>query len=223
MSDLEELKQKWAEQDRRIDASLRLNRRLLTAVHLKGARSAMDRLTLLLTLHAAAWLAAIVALGRFLHDHWEISTLAVSAAAVDIYAIGMLSALIGQIATARSVDYAGPMAQIQARIEALRVLRIRFIRWAVLAGVVLWAPFMVLVCHVFLGFDLDSTAWLAANIAFGLLLIPLVLWASNRLGGRIARSPFLIGLMRDIAGHSLHDASAFLADLARFEAEEPVQ
>ena len=66
--DLDELKQKWAVHDRKLDALLRLNRRLLTASTMNRARSALQRLAISLALESAVWFALIVALGIFIYN-----------------------------------------------------------------------------------------------------------------------------------------------------------
>jgi hypothetical protein len=221
MLDLDELKQRWAEHDRKLDQSIRLNRQLLSAANLNGARSAIERLTVLLGLGALVWLAIVVALGSFIYAHFETLRLALPAIASDLFAIGMLAATAPQIVAARQIDYGEPVAVIQREIEKLRVLRIRITQWGLLAGMVVWAPFTVVASKAFLGLDIYSGAWLWANVIFGLLLIPLAFWLSRKFGDRMADSPFLQRLMKDIAGQNLNEATAFLTKLSEFENGNP--
>ncbi len=217
MFDLDEMKLMWAEHDRKLDESIRLNRQLLTAAKLSGARSSLQRLSVWLALESAVWLAIVMTLGNFLYQHFGAPILAVSAAMVDVYAIAMLSAAIRQLAAVRQIDYSGPIATIQQQLGSLRVLRIRTTQWALLAGVVAWAPFMIVMSELLFGFHSYSVIWLCANIAFGLALIPLAIGLSRRFSERAGGYPFIQSLMNDIAGRNLNVAAAFLKSLAEFQ------
>jgi hypothetical protein len=217
MLDLAEMKQQWAQYDQKLDESIRLNRQVLSALNLQGARSALQRMTAGLALEAAAWLAIVIALGGFIYHHSGALRFALPGIALDLFAISMLASTIRQIVAARSIEYGQPVALIQKQLEALRVLRIRITQWALMAGAVVWAPFAVVVCNVSFGLDHYSQAWLGANVLFGLSLIPLTFWLSKRFANSMHNSPFLQRLMRDIAGQNLTAATDFLAQLSHFE------
>jgi len=221
MLDLDEMKQKWAEHDQKLDESIRLNRQVLTTVKLNGTRTALERMTVFLAMEAAAWFAIVMALGGFIYAHAETLRFALAGGAVDFFAVGMLAAAIGQMVMARRVVYSNPIAAIQKQLEGLRVLRIRITQWALLVGAVVWAPFAIVMCKAVFGIDDYSQPWLWANVLFGLSLIPLVVWVSKSFGERMGHSPFLQRLMRDIAGHNLTAATEFLASLSQFENESP--
>jgi len=223
MLDLNEMKQQWAEHDRKLEESIRLNRQLLSAANLDGARSRLQRLAASLTLDAVVWFAIVAALGSFIYERIGMLRFALPAAALDVFAIGMLAATIRQIVAARQIDYTRPIAAIQKQLEALRVLRIRITKWALLAGAVVWAPFVIVTAKAFFGLDAYSAAWLWANVVFGLLLIPLAVWLSKRFGDRAGQSPWVQRLMRDIAGHNLNAAEVFLARLSEFTDENPAK
>jgi hypothetical protein len=221
--DLDELREKWAEHDRKLDAILRLNRQLLSATNLNRARSALQRLTLGLALESAITFAAIVALGAFNYEHIATLRFALPAAALDLVAIAYLIDLVRQITAAVRIDYGRPIAAIQRQLEALRVLRIRSIRRALMAGMLAWTPFVIVAFKGFLDVDVYrsfDTAWLAANALFSVAVVSLAIWVSKRFGDRMGRSPFIQQLMRDLAGHNLNAAAEFLATLSEFEDEE---
>jgi hypothetical protein len=219
MLDLDALKQNWAELDRKLDVNIRLNRQLLSAAKLGKAQSALTRLAIFVAVEAAMWLAIIIALGNFIYEHIAVPHFAVSAIAVDIYAIGMLHCLIRQIVISRRIDYGQPITAIQKQIEALRVLRIRTVQWSVLVGLAVWVPAMIVIFKAALGLNIYEPHWVWSNIAFGLAMIPLAVWVSQRFGERMDRSPFIQGVMRSLAGYNLTAAANFVASLSRFESE----
>ena len=222
MMDLDELKEKWTELDRKLDVNIRLNRQLLSATKLNQTRSSLKRLAVYMGLEAAAWFAIIVVLGNFIYEHISMAQFAVAGVALDVYSIVTLNFLIRQIALALRIDYGKPIATIQKQIEALRVLRIRTIQWGVLAGLVAWVPFMIVLFKVVFGVDIYEAAWVWSNVAFGLALIPVAIWVSKKFGDRMDRSPIIQGLMKSLSGHNLNAAADFLMTLSKFEEEKRV-
>jgi hypothetical protein len=219
MLDLDEAKEQWAAHDRKLDESIRLNRRLLIALNLKEVRAALQGVTLFSGLEAVAWLAIVGALGDFIYEHVSSLRLALPAVALDLFSIGMLGATVQQIAGARRIDYGQPVVGIQKQLENLRISRIRMTKWALLAGTVVWPTSVIVASKVLFGLEAYNAAWVWANVIFGLSLIPLAVWLSKRFGDRMGRSPFIQRIMNDIAGRSLTSAAAFLANLSEFEDE----
>jgi hypothetical protein len=219
MFDLDEMKEVWTANDKRLDQSIRLNRELLNAATLSKAHSATQRMSWALGLEAVVWFAMIVFLGSFISHHAGTLRLSLSAAALDIYAIAVLAATVRQIVALRKIDYSRPVTAIQTQLEMLRVLRIRITQRALLAGTVVWAPFLIVAVRAFLGLDILNSLWLWVNVAFGLCLIPLAVWLSKVFGERVGRFPFIQRVMNDLAGRNLNAASEFISKLSEFEAE----
>lgn len=224
--DLDELNAKWAEYDRKLDTTIRLNMELLRATKPNKARSALQRLMLGITLEAVIDLAAIVALGAFIYIHREQGRFMSPAIALDLFSIAVLSAQIRQIVTAVEIDYGKPVATIQKQLERLRMLRIRYTQWTLLAAPLVWTPLLIVALKGFYGLDayhIFGAAWLSANLLFGLAIIPLAIWISRRFGDRMARFPIVQRLMRDLTGYNLAVATDFLATLSEFEEERGIE
>jgi hypothetical protein len=219
MFDLDEMKEVWTAHDEKLDQSIRLNRELLKTATLSKAHSAMQRMGWALGLEAVVWFVIIVSLGDFIARHVAVVRLSLCAAALDVYAIGMLAATIRQIVALRQIDYSRPVTAIQKQLGMLRVLRIRITQRALLGGTIVWAPFLIVAARAFLGLDMVNSPWLWANVAFGVCLIPLALWLSKTFCERMGRFPFIQRVMNDLAGHNLNAASEFVAKLSGFAAE----
>jgi hypothetical protein len=217
MFDLDEMKEVWTAHDEKL--SIHLNRELLKTATLSKAHSTTQRMGWALGLEAVMWFAIIVSLGSFIARHVAVVRLLLCAAALDVYAIGMLAATIRQIVGLRQIDYSRPVTAIQKQLATLRVLRIRITQRALLGGTVVWAPFLIVAARAFLGLDMVNSRWLWANVAFGVCLIPLALWLSKTFGERMGRFPFIQRVMNDVAGRNLNSASEFIAKLSGFEAE----
>jgi hypothetical protein len=226
MLDLDEMKKQWAEHDRKLDESIRLNRQLLSTTNLNGARSALQRMAAFLGLEAAVQLAVVVALGSFIYEHIGMVRFALPAAALDVFAIAILIAMIRQIAGGLQIDYNKPIAVIQKQLEDLRVLRIQYIQGIFLVATLAWTPLMIVTLEGFWRLDayrLFGAAFLVSNLLVGLAIIPLALWLSKRFSDRMGRSSFIQRLMKDLAGYNLNAADSFLAKLSQFEDEKPAE
>jgi hypothetical protein len=219
--DLDTLKATWTEHNRKLDISIRLNRRLLLAANMNRVRSPLHRFAFLVGVGALVGLIGPVILGQFIYQHWTEPRFALPAILLDIWSIASVAASIRQMAMALRIDYDQPITVIQKQIESLRILRIRIIRWALLTGqLVWWTPFLIVALKGFLNVDAYQTlgaAYLLSNVAFGLAVIPLAIWVSRKFGDRVDRSPILQRFMRELAGYNLNAANASLAALSEFE------
>jgi hypothetical protein len=219
MVDLDEMKELWMAQDEKLDESIRLNRELLSSANLEKARSASQRMALLLSIEAVVWFAIVGSLGSFLYHHIGTLRLSLSGIALDVYAIAMLAATVRQIVAIRQIEYGRPIAALQKQIEMLRILRIRITQLALLGGTIVWAPFVIVTGKAFIGVDIVNPPWLWANVAFALCLIPVALWLSKAFGERMGRFPWIRRMMNDLAGRNLNAAADFLSRLSQFDAD----
>lgn len=220
--DLEDLKQRWQEQDRKLDEILNLNTRLLQLPVLNRAHTALRWLSLGLWIELALTFGAVFLLGSFLADHFAEPRFLAPALLLDLAAILLLAAGIRQLAALGAIDYSAPIVAIQQRLESLRAERIRATQWTLLASPLLWTPFLIVAFRGLFGLDAYAIFpgdWLFGNLLFGILVIPLAVGISRRYADRMARSPRVQRLMRTLAGHSLAAATGFLDSLAEFAKE----
>jgi hypothetical protein len=206
--ELDELKEKWAEHDRKLDQSIRVNRRLLRDTYTRRAKFALWRLAAMLAGGSILMLAVIVFLGAFTARNWEAPRFTIPAILLDLAAIAALAALNAQIGMALRIDYNQPIAVIQKRLETLRMFRIRYIHATLATGALLWMPAFIVAMKGFFGADvyrLFATSWIVTNVAFGLVVLALGIWLSEK--------------YRPDAGYNLKAASGFLATLAEFESD----
>lgn len=224
--DLDVLKQKWADNDRRLDASLRLNRQMLRETYTTRARHALWRLAAMLAAGSFFWLAVIVSLGIFMSRYGSMPRFLWPAIALDAFAISALAGLNVQIGLALNVKYDQPIAEIQKRLETLRMFRLRYVQGICLTMTLTWGPVVIVLMKGLFGVDtyrLFGTSWILWNVLVGLALgfglLVLWIWVSKKYGGRIGSSAFGRRFMRDIGGYNLNAAADFLATLAKFQKE----
>jgi hypothetical protein len=226
MIELDAFQAKWAEQDRKLELSIRLNRQLLKAVSMNRVRSPLRRFAFLQGVEALMGLAVTMLLGRFIYQHWIEPRFVIPAAALHIWVIATIAVAIRQLAIALRIDYDQPIAAIQKQLESLRVLRIRATQSCFVTGQKFWwVAFLIVALKGLAGVDAYTVFGgpvLAVNVLFGLAIIPLAIWASGKFGGRMHRSPMIQRLMRSLAGYNLNAATGFLATLSEFANDEPI-
>jgi hypothetical protein len=216
--ELDELKEKWAEHDRKLDLSIRLNRQLMRDTYTRRAKFALWRLAVMPAMGAIFMLPVIVFLGAFTAKNWAMPRFTIPSIVLDMAAIAACAALIAQIGLALSIDYTQPIASIQKRLEMLRKFRIRYIQAICVTSVLLWAPMFIVVMKTFLGADvyrLAGTSWIVTNVAIGLAVLVLGVWLFKKFEPRMSSK-----VLRDLAGYNLKAASGFMATLAEFEDEQ---
>jgi hypothetical protein len=218
--ELEDLRQAWEAQGSKVDANSRLNSHVLHQAITAKAETATRRLSrllwidLLINLTAAAWL------GSFLAGNVTVARYAIPAAALDVLVIALLMAGVRQLVALSRVDYGQPVLAIQKRMESLRAERIRATMVTLVVAPLAWIPMLIVVLQGLFGVDVYATfssAWLIANVVFGLLVVAVAVWASRRYAGRVTSSPSLRWLMDNLAGRNLQTATAFLHSLAKFD------
>jgi hypothetical protein len=224
--ELDELKEKWAEHDRKLDESIRLNRQLLRDLYARRARFALWRLAAMLAVGAIFILAVVVFLGHFIATNWSMPRFVWPAVALDLMTIAALAALVAQIGLALSINYDKPVAVIQKRLETLRKFRIRYSQAICLTMTLTWTPVFIVGMKASLGWDvyhLFDTTWMVVNLAFGFLVLGIGVWGARHFGDRLSDTASGRRFLRDLAGYNLNAASGFLKTLAEFETDHSPQ
>jgi hypothetical protein len=209
----EEMQQQWKTQDAKLDAIVSFNTT-------NAVDSALDRVRRWIWLELLFGIAALLMLGSFEAAHLREPRYLATAIVLHLCALALVGACAWQLIAARRVDYADPVLDVQRRLNALKISRIRTTQWTLLLSPALWLPIVLVMLKGFLGIDgyaLFDARWIAANVLFGLAFIPLMLWLARRYGPRLSRSPLVRSLVDDLAGRSLNEAAAFAERLARFE------
>lgn len=221
--ELDDLKGRWEDQDRKLDANLRLNTRLLHESVLNRAETALRPLSRLLWFELLMNVGVAFCTGSFLAQHLSEARFLIPAAGLHLCVIALIIAGVRQLVAIKMLDYGAPVVVIQKRLESLRVERIRATKLTLLGSPLLWTPLLIVALKGLLGVDAYETfgaAFLIANLLFGFLVILLAVWISRRYAARMDRSPIVQRLMRDLAGHSLNTAASFLSSISRFEEDE---
>jgi hypothetical protein len=219
---LEELKDLWDESNRKLEAGSRLNTLLFAQWNLRTADNSLKRLARGIAFELIVNLIGIVLLGWFAADHLREPKFFIPAALLDVYAIALLVAGARQLLELRALDYNEPVVAIQDRLQRLWLARIRATMATLLFAPLMWVPLLIVATRGFLGIDIyaaASPAWLAANVLFGLVVIPIAVVIARAFGPRLERATPIRFLADEIAGRSLAAALDDLAAIRRFSEE----
>jgi hypothetical protein len=218
---LEELRNEWSDRSRRLDERLRLSAHLLRDDWIERQRARVWKLGPFGKFSMAVWIAAMVLLGHFLGTHANQPALFITALVLDVWVIAAGIAEVRQQQALRNLDFGLPLLELQARVETLRIARIRSFNCAFLTGqIVWWIPFVVVAFAGAFGVNLylspQFRAFAAWNIAGGIAFIPLAMWLARRYCERLSRSSIVRHIADSITGRDIAAARAYLEKLRRF-------
>jgi hypothetical protein len=222
--ELEEMQRRWQEMDRKLDASLRLNERVLAQAVLSRAQRKSRWTGRGLVLEIVLGVLPVLWLGSFLADHIREPRFWIPALLLDVFAIASFGALLRQRLLLGSIDWSGPVAEIQRALAELRVRRARTTMGTLVVSPLLWTPLLVVALEGFVGVDayrVFNAAWFAGNVLFGIAVLVLALWVARRFSERLEGAPLLRRLLRDLGGRSLGEAERAVASIDRFEDRGP--
>lgn len=220
--EIEEIKNRWAESNRNLEACVRLNKVLLQRLNLGKANTLLAGLTRGIAFELIVNVIGIVLLGAFAADHIREPRFLLPAVALDVYAIALVAACARQLAAINALDYDEPVIVIQKKLADLRLARIRTTLWTLLFAPFMWVPLLIVGVRGLFGADVYAagSAWLVANALFGVAVIPLAVFVAKRYGSRLASLTPMRALADAIAGRSLAAALDHLAALRRFEEDD---
>lgn len=220
--DIEALQARWQQYDRKLDASIRLNARVVRELSMNHVGSALRRLSRSIAIELLINLGGLIWLGSYAAERLKEPCYLAPAAALALFALWLNISCAVQLARLGRIDYSAPVLAIQKQLEALRIHRLGEIKWVLMLAPLLWTPLFIVGLNGLFGLDayaLFGLGWLGANLLFGVAAIPLLRWLAQKYSGRAANTPLLQRLLRDLAGQNLSAARDALAQLAEFEKE----
>ena len=131
---LETLQQQWQRLDQKLEQTLALQTELMRQVVMQPARRRLHRLAIWPALDIA-FSGCVLLLGiTFLSSHGHDWKQVMPAVVVMLGALGLLVSSILQLQQVSQFDWDGPVADIQARLEQLRVMKIQQFKWVILSS-----------------------------------------------------------------------------------------
>jgi hypothetical protein len=221
---LEKLMQEWTERDQRLESSIRLNTRLLRQSQVDRHGSSVRRTALVnFLIELPFYLVTIFVLSKFMTSHVSEMKFFVPGLLLNAWCIAMLGALIQQFAVMYRLDLGEPIIALQKKLVAIRMARLRMIKWGFVTGLLVWcAPFLIVLAKGVLNVDLYSASgWLLYNTAGAGVLVIFTLLVVQRYASRMP-STRVKRFLDTLAGSDIEKANVFLTRLSNFERDEAV-
>jgi hypothetical protein len=220
--DLDTLRAQWQAQDAKLDALLQLNRRLARTQLTGRFRPRLRLLTWRISAGLLVLAPALLWLGAFAFAHRANARFLAPAVLLLLCAIALLITGVRQLVLLHDISLDAPVVTLQTQFEAVRIERLRATVAALAAGPLLWLPVLLVATKGWFGVDLyavASGAWLAANLAFGALVLVVVhVLVRRQRGPTSGRWDALRSLL---SGETMADAHRFLDDLAALDDASP--
>ena len=222
---LDDLKEAWAAHGARLERSLAIDERLLRETFLRKVRFALAPYVLRRAVEVALGVGAMLVVVPILVAHRAEPRYVVAAGALAVFAAGITALSAYLLVNGLRLDYGGAVTAIQRDVQRIRLAEYRAFKWTLLGGVVIWLPAALILFEALTGVDALARvdlAWFAANLVFGLAILALGQALSRKYVERKDLTPFARRLVDAVSGRSLRAVTAHLAELARFEREEPL-
>lgn len=219
--ELDEMKNTWRAMSARLDTLDAECRVLRLEVRKERAVKPLRRTSAVIWFEAVSNGLMLVLLGVFIahQDAWRfiVPALILYPPSIALFANSVL-----QLFRLARLDFGDGVAVIQQKLERLYVLRLRMFQMTLLFACLLWVPLAIVLAHGIDGSDLYAmgSAWMTANVVFGIAVIPAGWWLARRFGAAFGHSAFGRFLLEDVTGHGLAAARRRVAALARFAAED---
>lgn len=212
---LEEMQQRWQQLDQKLDHLAELGSTLAHQVIVQPARRRVTRLALWPSIDIGFSVCLLILGIQFLRGHGQRLELLGPACTAMLGALGLLISSMLQLQLLSTLDWTGPVANIQASLHRLRVARIRQFKWIILLAPLM--GFSAFLVGVYWVIDTVSqgradileklpASWVIANYVFGVLFIPVGYYVARALARHCKNHRWWQAVLNDIAGHSLQAA-----------------
>jgi hypothetical protein len=222
--ELDDMKQVWAAHSAALERSLVISERLLRETMLRKARFALAPYVVWRALEVALGVAAMAVVMRVLVAHLGEPRYLVAVGVLAIFTAGITALCARLLVGALTLDHGGAVTAIQRDVERLRRVEYHATKWAVLGGVLVWLPAALVLLEALGGEPLLARvdlAWLIGNLALGAVVIAVGQLWSRRNVERPGLGPRAQRIVDAVSGRALRSVAAHLAELARFQRDEP--
>ncbi len=219
---LEEMTSVWARSAARLERSLAIDERILRSLVMREVRLALApyvlfrALEVLLGVVALAWIAPVV------FAHWVEPRYLIAGGLLIVCAAGTTAQSSTLLVRTLQLDLAGPVARIQAEIGRLQMAEYRSLKWALLGGILVWLPGLLVLFEALTGvpaLQRVELPFLVGNLAVGIVVLLIAQLAARRWVERAPRGHRGGRLIEALSGRGLRKTADHLAELAGFQDE----
>ncbi len=222
--DLHEFQAAWARHGALLERSLAIDERILREMLLRKVRFALLPYVAARAVEVLIGLAVIYAVMSVVVARIVEARYLLVGGALAVFAVGITALCLYLLVSALKLDHDGPVTTIQRSVERIRLVEYLSAKWALLGGITLWLPALLVPFEAVTGIDALARVdarYLAMNLAIGLVILAAGQMLSKRFVERSDPSPLARRCFEALSPHSLRVAKSHLAELEIFEREDP--
>jgi hypothetical protein len=217
---LDNLKTQWSAQDFGFDIEVSVRLNVARKPTRTGLNWLLRRHSLFVLFNQALVALCIICNGVFIGNHFREPRFLIPAIVLHLAMIGLIVADAFQHEAISKMNFDGPLAEVQKKVEKLAILRVRITQFIFLLAPAFWPVLLVLLLKGLLGVDAYAVfppSWLVGNVAFGLLWIPFAWFIARTFGERFSNTRFGKAVIDDLTGKRILRAREWLKELADLE------
>jgi hypothetical protein len=205
----------WKRLDDKVERSKAIEAELLRRVILAPVSRRVKWMTFWPAIDIPICIGGILLLVRFVGEQWSDTRVLVPAGVLVLSIFALLVDNILQISQMAGVDWSGPVAEIQASLERLRVAKIRQFKWVILlspllfcCGVIVaveWASWSLTGDRLTILLKLEQR-WVIGNVIFGFVFLLLGLLVVYVCSQMFRKHAWWQSMLDGIAGETLKRA-----------------
>lgn len=207
----------WASLELQLKATERLNDLAIVESLSRKAQTPLMRERRLVIFEIVANFIVLIALGSFAHDHGA-SAAGICAGILGATSIAINAVLIGIAFSLRHIDFESPVVALQADLARIKTRRAALTAVVLVASPLLWTPVFIVGLGIF-GIDAVgalSIAYIAANVALGLLVAAGAHLIARFFGERLRRSSWTARAVDVLSGREYREAADYLDTIERY-------
>lgn len=219
---LDDMKGAWAAHGAMLERSLAIDEKLLRETMLRKVRVALRPYALCRALEVALGIAVTLAVAPVLVAHAGELRYLVVGGALLLFTVGITALSAYLLVNVLQLDQSGPVTRLQRDVERIKLVEYLSLKWALLGGILLWLPALLLPFEALTGVDALARVdllYLSLNLLVGLVVLGIGLVLSKKYVERADAKPWARRLLDALSGRGLRTAAGHLAELSKFERE----
>lgn len=214
-----ELKEIWKDQDSILEKSINLNVLCLEKIQTQRSKSKLNPLLALRLFESFVNIVIIYFLRGFLDELTNSIILFTFLSSVILFSFYSIYLCIKQIIIIIQINFSDNIVEIQKKLSLLQTHILDYFRLSFLA-VPFWILYPVIGLYVIAdagSIEAIPQNWWFANIIFGLMLLPLCIYAYFQVSYKNINKRWVRFFIRNAGGKSVTEASEFLKEIHDFE------
>lgn len=220
--ELDEMKSAWSSYGDRLERALAIDRRILEELLRKKTRRALAPYGFGLLLEVVFGVAMMYATFSAIANHGADPRYRIVGGALALYVVAITSSSAYLFVNGLLFDDSTPVVHLRQRAERMALVEYHAFKWALLGGIVLWLPALLIAFEAITGIDalarVDGT-FLSSNLIFGVVVLTIGQWLSRRYVEDPSLGASARRIVDALSGHGLRRATRTLRELEEFQGE----